>query len=320
MALPTLERTWQYNVNQAIISSGIASTDLKQLILQIKNSMIGFASNPWTVVSSSTGAVVDNSDLWATISDIMVPQSLGNPHSWIVLQQTGVTGGPLQLCIDMVESYYGEMDRLIVLISPSAGFTGGTISARPTATDEAFLVNKQKWISNTGANSKVLHVTQDSSGKSTRVFVFTSSTCILHILIETLADSALPVPVNVLWGYVVDVQRTATYCYDNPVINGYYNGTHYLSYMATEAFGSTPITNGNSGSTSNFTSTFPIVPISSYSLTGGCQGRAGRFVDLYMGSSGVLTGGTYPLTPSDKEFAQFLQFITPWNGTVVLMT
>lgn len=53
MALPTKAKTWQYNVNQAVALQGSIIATSRRLWRTIKNSLIGFATLPWTVRGSS---------------------------------------------------------------------------------------------------------------------------------------------------------------------------------------------------------------------------------------------------------------------------
>jgi hypothetical protein len=314
MAIPTLEKTWQYNVNQAIASVGTADGDMKKLVLAMKNSLTGFSSSPWTVVRSSNGTTVAASDLWTSVS-AMVNTYDGSAHSWIVLEQTGVTGGPFQLCIDL---NYSGMYQMSWVYSPTAGFTvGGTTTARPTASDQTVLVNAGTWINDTGISSKVLHVMMSADGQCTRVYTFVAGIVSFSLLIETLADTSATLTSKAV--ATLGLAYTSTNFYNNAYWHGRFGSTHYVAFTATEGYKNGPVPSGNSGTISDFTSAFAISPLSAYSETGGCHGRAGRFVDLYMGAAGAPNGSTYPLTPNDKEFVQFSQFVMPWNGTAPLM-
>ena len=71
MALPTLEKTWQFNVNQAIATTGVVNTDAQNLLFRIKQTLIGFSSNPWTVVRSSNSVTTGASDLWVAASNLI---------------------------------------------------------------------------------------------------------------------------------------------------------------------------------------------------------------------------------------------------------
>src|SRR4051812_33626557 len=98
MSLPTLAKSWQYNVNQAYNATGSFLTNNRNLLLGIKNSFIGFAQNPWQVRGSSNsvsasllavGAAGPGTDLWASTSNL-VWASVGSAHSWIVLRQSQI--------------------------------------------------------------------------------------------------------------------------------------------------------------------------------------------------------------------------------------
>jgi hypothetical protein len=314
MALPTLEKTWQYNINQSVSSTGTAQGDMKKLILTIKNILIGFSTSPWTVVRSSNGTTVAESDLWTTIGD-MVTNYDGSDHSWIVLQQTGVPGGPFQLCIDL--DYYA-MYQTSWIYSPNAGFIGGTTTNRPTATDQTVLVNIGNWTNDSGISSKRLHVMMSADGQCTRIFTFTGGVITFSLFMETLADTSVGLSSKTVC--TLSFSYTSIDFFNNAYWNGRFGTTNYVAFTATESYKNGPIPIGNSGTTSDFTGAYPITPLSAYSETEDCHGRVGRFVDFYMGASGTPNGSTYPLTPNDKEFVQFSQFIMPWNGTVPLMS
>ena len=180
MALPTLEKTWQFDVNQVTPTVGVLETDMDTMILKLKNSLIGFASTPWTVVRSSNGVTVAASDLWSTIADLVHSSSA---RSWIVLKQTGCGGqGNLQICLDLNSSAQNNHD---LYVSWHAGFGAGTTSARPTATDETGF--SLQWGSVTPGQT-VLHVAQSSDGASTRVFLARDGAIVTTWLIDTQAD------------------------------------------------------------------------------------------------------------------------------------
>jgi hypothetical protein len=101
MALPTLEKTWQFNVNQSTTTSGSILPDMQALLYKLKTSLIGFGSTPWTVIRSSNGSSAGASDYWASSSDLIWNYE-GSAHSWMVLQQSALNN--LQLLISCEQS------------------------------------------------------------------------------------------------------------------------------------------------------------------------------------------------------------------------
>jgi hypothetical protein len=99
----------------------------KTVIRTIKNDLItaGFSH----VSSCDSAAVSSSTDLWDSDSDIV--WSATTNHSWIVLSHSGIVSG-LQICIDL--NY--ASNYITAWASMSSGFSNGTISSRPIASDE----------------------------------------------------------------------------------------------------------------------------------------------------------------------------------------
>lgn len=311
MSLPTLEKTWQYRVNQQIPSTSTINSDCQTQMYNIKLALTSFASNPWTVVRSSNGITAGASDLWSGISSIVASTVT---RSWIVLEQTGVFGGPMQICIDMnVTQYYS----CTVVLSPSAGFTGGTITARPVATDEFVALNSANWTSTNPASS-VLHALMTSDGATTRLILVVGGVVRTVLFLDTLVDNALThrAAVAVVNNNPIvhaDVYTFAKFCVRSTAYN-------CQAYVGSESYNNLLVATANSGSVSTITGAYPITPLSLHTETSGSRGRLGRLVDVWFGSSGVPSGSTYPTTPDDKEFVQFGPFVFPWNGTAPLLS
>ena len=140
MPLPTLDKTWQFSVNNRIAADSTTTggandgtNDRKNLLLGIKNALIGFASNPWTV-SGSSGAVagtgaMDSVDRWTSISEMLSTATTSTDRSWIVLTQSAVG---IHLLIDWVGFGSHRGSGIDIFVS-TAAFTGGALNARPTA-------------------------------------------------------------------------------------------------------------------------------------------------------------------------------------------
>jgi hypothetical protein len=69
MTMPTLDKTWQFAINNTKPAlSGGYLYDFKTIMLAIKKSLTGFASSPWVVTGSSnaTAGAMDAVDRWTT--------------------------------------------------------------------------------------------------------------------------------------------------------------------------------------------------------------------------------------------------------------
>ena len=183
MALPVLQKTWQGGttlggvdlINQ-VISEVSSELTAKATLLKIKQALTTFSLNPWTVVGSSDSlaASMDTTDRWLDIGDLVFQVLVGQVHSWIVLKQAGIAAN-FQVCFDLSSLLAADPNRqdLGIVISPVSGFTGGSISARPTATDEVVLnASTSPWLGSmtTGVDS-MISCMQSSDGQCTRVIV-----------------------------------------------------------------------------------------------------------------------------------------------------
>lgn len=315
MSLPTLTKTWQFDVNNAISATGSTEDNVDTLILAIKNAMIGFASSGWTVEKSSNGTTTASSDLWSTIADVV--HSSG-AHSWIVLKQTGMCSGNFQICWDFNSptTYIGTF-----VVSANAGFTGGTTSGRPTATDEQIVVSSNALFGVSSDVSTRWSVMQTSDGTSTRILVAHSGAIKTTILIETPGNavSNWTNPYAVLYlGY-----NTVTY------------GEIYTSYNWKSRIGSTSATGiilsegtsagpGAGDSTwgqiaNELTNEWPMWPLGLAFSTAGVRGRHGSLTDLWTGSYSIAVGDTYPADGSN-QFVQWSYLIFPWDGGSINLT
>lgn len=124
----TFDKTWL--VKELFIDSGGSLTNNKLSILGIKNLMVEAG---WSVVSSSNATIADSNDNWNSVSDIT--WATGN-HSWVVLKNTAIASN-FQICIDLATSLSAY---LWCFVSYNSGFSGGTISSRPTASDEIDII------------------------------------------------------------------------------------------------------------------------------------------------------------------------------------
>ena len=310
MALPTLERTWQYNVNQQTPTSGTLATDRSALLYKIKAALTGFASSPWTVVKSSNGVTAGAADYWASPANLTGAAS-GNAHSWIVLQQSGITGGPLQLCLDL-----GSSDQAYIYTLMSyAGFnTGGTITNRPTATDEQAIWNPAQWFASAG--DTVLHVLQSTDGRSTRVVSMIASTIRNLWMVEDVADS--PLTYRGVCSFAGQVSTISNYL-GTALFWGRFGAIPLTAFVGTEVYKNVAAAEANSGAVSDITNAYPITPLSLHSETPSAKGRLGRLVDLWFGSPALVLGSTYPATPADREFIHMKPFVMPWNGSAPIL-
>jgi hypothetical protein len=334
MALPALAKTWQFVsngtscVNQPIASLGSIIADNRRLLRSIKNALTGFASNPWTVRYScnttTAGTAGDGVDRWATDADLAWATTTSGARSWIVLRQTGIATN-FEVCLDLVGAGTDSTNGLggQLFVSASAGFTGGTTTARPTATDESAQALS-------GSGVAVLRWSQLTADLATRWSVMQSS------------DGAC----TRFWFYAAGVLR-GFYMFDKPtnIVTGWTNPSYALAAAGTSTAATAGLANvaayvgrfralgingamamgcetagtvifpsdANAGAVPNdIDGSWPMLPIGLSSSSVGVKGRHGTLADIWLGSNTIPDGDTYPLATTD--FVQVGSLILPWNG------
>lgn len=308
MALPTLTKTWQHNVNNQTMNSQLA--DNRQQLLNIVGALLGFASSPATVryscSSTVAGTAGDGVNRWLTPTNI-VWANAGAAHSWMVLRLPGVNVDLLLSC----ESGTAHGANLLVATSAS-GFSGGTTTLRPTASDEVVIGSGAVFCSNAGSQRWSVQRTAD--GEQTRILICYQNAAQTFVAIDK--------PANVVSGwtnpYVLAASTNLSFTTLSSVASriairaaGMQSDAVFL--CESGRLQDTAIIVGGYGTQANeLSGEWPIAPIGIAGTTAGARGRHGSMVDLWWGSSGASSGDTYPT--SAPQFAQFGNLILPWDG------
>jgi len=287
-------------------------------MLAFKESLIGFSQNPWTVIGScdATSFAMDGTDYWVNAQDD-VNWSTG-AHSWIVLQQAGISA-KFQLCVDLDVANYSDA---IIVVSPTAGFgtanggSDGSTTARPTATDEVVINNGLDWLHATATNYNVaMHVMQSTDGECTRVaWLFNNFVANAAFFDKVKNPHPSWTEASVYSWYDGNFTETATYAnyYDSSTrVTAAVSGTNTDFYLAsigtsTDAWGQTmDAPNGLSNE-------YEVYPIFLASLTTGRRGIHGALFDFWWATeTGPSAGDTY----DGKKAVQFGYFVWPWDTT-----
>lgn len=203
MALPTLDKTWFFNVNNKRATAANLSWH-QNLMFALKNILINnspaiawtnAAGSPaapagiWTVDhscdSTTAGTPADGVDRWVTAGNLVWDRPI-DPHSWIVFN-TGINGGSGQVLIDLDNNNSSSVnsvpESIRVSISPGGLYTGGTTTAAPTASDEVTELTRGTtagwWAggqTGTGVDS-AFHVLMSSDGAEMRIFMYRTNVC-----------------------------------------------------------------------------------------------------------------------------------------------
>lgn len=331
--LPTLSRTWRFQVNQAVAGGGTGTATCQNLMFAIKQSLIG--AGAWTdstgagaaaagnfVVdyscnSVSAGAKGDGSDKWLAAANC-VWANAGTAHSWIVLKQAGI-GATFELLISLEPGIVDDANFYISTI----GFTGGTTLARPTATDEVPLRNPA------GANwggvnalgvASTLHVMNSTDGKSNRVLVCRNGVAPAMWLIE-LPSQSLSGWANPAFGMVLGdgtgAPVTSQSVYGNVSnLAAAFGRTaqNFAAFLTLEGDQLHGILGANQVVANDMGGGWALYPVGFYSITPNSRGRDGALADIWFGSTALVDSDTFPAAGTNN-FVVFGDMILPWNTT-----
>ena len=319
MALPTLSKTWQFNVNNQTTAQGTGLADARKTLRAIKDAMIGFATNPWTVRYScdsvTAGTAGDGVDRWSADTNL-VWANAGTAHSWIVLRQTGI-GTTYELLISC-EGASGSGAILTILTSIS-GFSGGSTTARPTATDELTVASSTQWLGASDVSNR-WSVMQSTDGQCTRILVGYSGYFTTLIVLDkpnnpttgwtTPNFSALYFAVGGL-----NINTTDVISVTSPLARSRIGSVNGSVSLTIEGIGNNFATDTAIGNIANeVDSSWDMWPLGIACITSGARGRHGSLFDLWAISTVRASGDMIPADGSN-QFAVFGNFVLPWNGS-----
>lgn len=320
MALPTVDKTYEFDLNNQVTAQGSRLATLQLLMRTLKDALInsGTFTAEWTVSRSSNGTTADASDNWTADADL-VWDTAGNSHSWIVLRQTGISA-TFEICIDLQDS---STNYTIDLIVSHNTFLGGTTTNRPTATGEVTLFSSQHWASaSSSANDSIMwHMLLSTDGAVTRIFMTRNSVT------------------QAYWWF--EVPRNAVSGWNNPVAVGMDAtiGTEVIS-IAQLTTGAAPIQGiGALGTSMGLFSTIPLINTNSivqqttgnsfsgnenawdmnlYSSTEGSKGHHAALRDVWWLSDQPITGDHVP--SGDDQFVVFGSepILVPWDNVTTI--
>jgi hypothetical protein len=334
MALPTLEKSWNFDVNNAINTANIVN-NVKQETLDLKNVMV---TAGWTVRGSCDGAGGygndDDTDRWADTGDI-VTAAAGSNHSWCVLQNDSWAARGYHLFVLLENrSASGSYPAALRISIAQDHYTGGTATAAPTSTSEVQIhapgssEATQFFCDNT--TQIVWHAMWDDDGECFRWILCQSSKAVACLIIETVKNPLMDATDAYVagargWGLVTAGTDKTTLALFNTITGflSYVSGHGLVYYYATAEFcgsgtGGTGVLSFFSTANPSDGNAWPILPIGLVTVTNPtyAYGRNGELFDLWWGSTTVITGDTYGASAGvdDFQFVQFGNMIFPWDG------
>jgi len=305
--------TWRHDVNQIIPQGASTLATNRALLLALVASLKG---GNFTVLRSSdgvsAGAAGDGVDRWVDAADLVFAPGAG-AHSWILLQGLG-----FQLLIDLSSaSALGDQFRIRASI---AGFTGGSITAAPTATDEFVVGDGTDTYLNSSNGAYVLHVVDAPDQASpTIVSIWRDGKP------RSLAFIGGIIAHPSTWTTVIVSWMIGSFCTDSggwdyvawtapqPQINLAGNGAVGAAYIYSELW---PSGDSLSDGTISAVAIVDAFPISLYSDDASITGFRGRIPDVLLFR---LTGATghVATTVDGGRYAIMGNFLIPWDDSTV---
>jgi hypothetical protein len=311
----TNSKTW---TKTRVTGSG-ASTLIshKLLLVAIKDE---FKNHGWSVISSSDSVTSDSNDNWANDTDIVIAVA-GSVHSWIVLQNNNIKTG-FQICIDM-SVVDASARKAYFYMSPSVGFSSGTTTNRPTASDETQLnILTDYWITGTTGTSKSANVFTSSDHQCTHVFIYSGAVICGFWIFDvpkncpSWVDNKVIAMVN--GGACTVAEHDAiTEAYTTMKIDG----TKVNVVLATVMIGATRALSyaGVSGATGDYGGAWPSTPMWLLSVTASVPGIFGTIYDLWWSHiTTVTTGDCFPSSGAKNQVV-FGNMIQGNDGTALVL-
>jgi hypothetical protein len=229
-----------------------------------------------------------------------------NKFGWIVLKNTNMHSGGngfqvlLALTRDRTLTYYMTM-----AVSLEAGFTGGSETTRPTATDEVLVYNDEAWYSTSGAGYPQcpipLNIWYANDGTSFRVWGVGASEMYRTMnpwMFDKLTDAPTwldkPVVFGVMWwrrtdmmSFVAPNSRRMFFCCDDV--------RAIQTMMAVESiYSSGPLTQHAACQVPDMGGSWPVFPVSVISIHPSVAGYIGRLVDFWAVPDALASGDYMP--------------------------
>jgi hypothetical protein len=352
MPAPTLQNDWRFQVSQSFAAANPAA--MRQALMRgLKNSLIGVGSwtddqgvaasvtSPWAVVRSSDAVSAANSDLWDADADL-VWAAEAVAHSWVVLVNANYFGvaNPLYMLINLNPS--GTQNATIMMSFSRAGYTGGTASARPTATDEHIVrpvagsVSTAGWQGDDNSTISVsmrLHVIMTDDGRKFKIYFTRNSVCIakweLFDIDEDEAGWTEPycfqiVSEDFTVGAEIELMTFANVASD-ATFNWYARQEGGVGDFRLEHFMpcATSFIAGNcivGSSLNGFNGRWMPMPIFLRGVSPAASAPLAVVPDSWWARTAEGTGS--PMRDDVAEFNQFMQFGTemvPWNGSTIVL-
>lgn len=277
--------------------------------------MLAFGTVPPTIgyscSSTVAGAANDGVDRWATTANI-VQNGAGLAHSWFVFK---FPNGFQYLWSFNQASSTPNKNGIGFYCSPAAGFTGGTTTADPTATDQYTIITSAvNTLINIAADAAIKwNVMLSTDGTCMNWFFLSAGAVVGSLFLGRLANLTGGTPGATDNGWGLGGGAGAAFALNG---NTRSNGTNTATSLAYESVANLSIASEISGG-------FDVFPVSLVGTTVGVRGKLGTIQDIWLTSSGIALGdgNSNGTVNSFMNLTTVANVVTiPWNTTVLLLT
>jgi hypothetical protein len=259
----------------------------------------------WSVVASSNGVdTYGAADYW-TAGTSIVSAAAGSNHSWIVLANSSICVG-YQLCIDFSTTTNAPRTCAWYLSTNGTGFTGGSLTARPTAADEA-LLNVYTGLWTAYSSGVVPSANVFSSSDAQNFAIFLGPTTVRGMWL--FGRATLPKTFWTKPGYAMVNSGTAVHGWFNAVTEDWMvtvvDGVPVTILLGTLMYGTTRALEsatvaGATGDAGGLWPTFPVWLISNSSSYAGILGTVPDLWWLHSNATLAL-GDTFPASGTPQQ-------------------
>jgi hypothetical protein len=320
MALPTLLKTYEFNVNNRINATGNQYTMAENVLLAIKNMVIGYTNLPWTIAGSGVpgAGAMDAQDRWLTGADLTWHATV---RSWIVFDRVDGT----QVLIDL--NYAGLPQQASISMSISGSYSGGGPGTPPTAADSVKIntgpdANHYGNRNNNGTVDILIHGCHSTDGTIDRIFLGGSGDMHGTWEFEPILNPRINHAITIMGTVRCETSSTGVCGLASMAVASFYSYEAGAMQMqvTSEGFTNEWLSEDSAASIAEeLDGELFFNELGWWGVNVGYRGPKGRRPDVWMGQHQVANlGDNYPADIS-RQFVQIDTLIYPWDGTSVMV-
>lgn len=352
MALPTLTKTWIYNVESELVTypsggnTNFGGLDSAMLLVGIKKALTkttgwvdkdGVAATqnfPWTVAASSDGDTANTSDNWSSylslVSNAATPtyKFTASEFAWVVLQNSALPNFQFSIGTGSTSTSSQYVQKHFAYCCWEGGFTlsSPVITAYPTSTDRYQLIGSGTTdyyiigASSVSSFDAVIHVAMSTDGECTRIIACRNGVVFMFWQIEKAKSpvSGWDYPVictvrNNESASVVAKGGTSDYVGSAQAVTRISSTVgNKKLYMTAEGYGTGSVATLQY-TPGHLTNEYALYPAGLVAATAYPWGKLGDVFDMWFTTLGASPGICLPGSGS-RQFVSLGGVVIPWTN------